>query len=147
MFACRDWRELSQQLIDSCAWVDFSQGCDIRIMTEEKAEYIRRMKIKQVHFAWDRYEDKNFIIPKFEMFKNLTGWDHRKMTVYILCGFNTTIEQDLERIYTLRDLGYSPYVMIYDKYKLKPKDDLKRMQRWVNSRFAFAAVKKFEDYK
>lgn len=147
MFACRDWKDLSQQLINSGAWVDFSQGCDIRIMTEKKAEYIRQMKIKQIHFAWDRYEDKDKIVPRFEMFKQLTGWDHRKMTVYVLCGFNTTIEQDLERIYTLRDLGYSPYVMIYDKYKLKPKDDLKRMQRWVNSRFAFAAVKRFEDYK
>lgn len=46
----------------------------------------------------------------------------------------------------MRDLGYSPYVMIYDKYKKKKKDNLVRMQRWVNSRFAFAACKKFEDY-
>ena len=45
MFACRDWKNLSQQLIDSKAWIDFSQGCDIRIMTEEKAEYIKQMKI------------------------------------------------------------------------------------------------------
>lgn len=29
MFACKDWKELSQQLIDSKAWIDFSQGCDI----------------------------------------------------------------------------------------------------------------------
>ena len=87
------------------------------------------------------------IVPKFEMFKRLTGWNYRKMTVYVLCGFNTTIEQDLDRIYTLRDLGYSPYVMIYDKYKLKQGDKLKHLQRWVNSRFAFAAVRNFEDYK
>ena len=33
MFACKDWKDLSQQLIDSKAWIDFSQGCDIRIMT------------------------------------------------------------------------------------------------------------------
>lgn len=147
MFACRDWKELSQQLINSGAWVDFSQGCDIRIMTSEKAEYIRQMKIKQIHFAWDRYEDRDKIVPQFELFKQLTGWDSRKMTVYVLCGFDSTIDQDLERIYMLRNLGYSPYVMIYDKHKLKPNDDLKRMQRWVNSRFAFAAVKRFEDYK
>lgn len=142
-----DWKELSQQLIDSRAWVDFSQGCDIRIMTEEKAEYIRQMKIKQIHFAWDRYEDKEKIIPKFEMFQKLTGWKRQKMTVYVLCGFDTTLEQDLERIYTLRDMGYSPYVMIYDKYKRAQGDELRRMQRWVNSRVAFAAVKRFEDYK
>ena len=46
MFACKEWRELSDQLINSGAWVDFSQGCDIRIMTQEKAEYIKRMKIR-----------------------------------------------------------------------------------------------------
>ena len=147
MFACREWKDLSQQLIDSGAWVDFSQGCDIRLMTEEKAEYIRRMKIKQIHFAWDRYEDREKIITKFKMFQELTGWGRWKMTVYVLCGFNTTLEQDLERIYTLRDLGYSPYVMIYEKYKLRRGDDLLRLQRWVNSRVTFAVVKRFEDYK
>ena len=147
MFACREWEELSRQLIESNAWVDFSQGCDIRIMTPEKAEYLKQMKIKQIHFAWDRYEDKDKILPKFRMFKELTGWDRRKMTVYVLCGFNTSFEQDLDRIYTLRDLGYSPYVMIYDKYRLKKRDPLKkRMQRWVNSRFAFMACERFEDY-
>ena len=146
MFACRDWKNLSQQLIDSKAWIDFSQGCDIRIMTEEKAEYIKQMKIKQIHFAWDRYQDKDIIVPKFQMFQKLTGWDRRKMTVYVLCGFDTTLEQDLDRIYTLRDLGYAPYVMIYDKYKLKKRDQLKRMQRWVNSRYAFMACERFEDY-
>ena len=104
------------------------------------------MKIKQIHFAWDNYEDKEMIVPKFEEFKELTGWSKQKMTVYVLCGYNTTIEQDLDRIYTLRNLGYSPYVMIYDKYKKKKKDTLVRIQRWVNSRFAFAACKRFEDY-
>ena len=146
MFACREWPELAGQLIESGAWVDFTQGCDIRIMTEEMAECIKRMKVKQMHFAWDRYGDKDLVIPKFEMFREVTGWDHRKMTVYVLTGYDTTIEQDLERIYILRDMGYSPYVMIYDKYKKKKKDNLVRMQRWVNSRFAFAACRKFEDY-
>lgn len=146
MFACREWPELAGQIIESGAWVDFTQGCDIRIMTEEMAGCIKRMKVKQIHFAWDRYGDKGMIIPKLKMFREVTGWDRRKMTVYVLTGYDTTIEQDLERIYTLRDLGYSPYVMIYDKYRKKKKDNLVRMQRWVNSRFAFAACKRFEDY-
>ena len=146
LFACKEWRNLSEQLIKSKAYVDFTQGCDIRIMTEEKAEYIKRMRIKQIHFAWDRYEDKKIIIPKFEQFRKTTGWGRGKMTVYVLCGYNTTIDQDLERIYTLRDLDYAPYVMIYDKYKKKRKDQLVRMQRWVNSRYAFMACERFEDY-
>ena len=76
MFACKEWKDLSQQLIDSNAWVDFSQGCDIRIMTDEKAEYLKQMKIKQIHFAWDRYEDKDIIVPKFKKFAELTGWKY-----------------------------------------------------------------------
>lgn len=30
--------------------------------------------------------------------------------------------------------------------KLRKGDPLKKLQRWVNSRFAFAAVENFEDY-
>lgn len=147
MFACRDWKDLSQQLIDSGAWIDFSQGCDIRIMTEEKAEYIKKMKIKRVHFAWDRYEDKDMIVPKFKAFKEITGWDKRKLIVYVLTNFNTTHEQDLERIYTLRDLGYWPDVRIYEKYKLPKGHETLRLQRWVNMRAIFEKIPRFEDYK
>ena len=146
MFACRDWKVLSQQLIDSGAWVDFSQGCDIRIMTDEKAEYLKQIKIKQIHFAWDRYEDKDIIVPKFKRFSELTGWKYWKMTVYCLCNFNTTFEQDLERIYTLRDLGYSPYVMLYEKEKLPVGHKLRKLQRYVNSRAIFRSCNSFEDY-
>ncbi len=147
MFACRDWKDLSQQLIDSRAWVDFSQGCDIRIMTDEKADYIKRMKIKQIHFAWDRYEDKDIIIQKFKAFKQITGWDKRKLPVYVLVNFNTTLEQDLDRIYTLRDLGYWPYVMVYERDKLPKGHVMRKLQRWVNMRAVFETTPKFEDYR
>lgn len=144
--ACPDWKDILQQLIDSKSWVDFSQGVDIRLMTEEKAEMIKRIKVKNIHFAWDRYEDKNKIIPKFRMFKELTGWDKRKMTVYALVNYDTTIEQDLERIYTIRDMGYWPYVMIYDKEHTKSNDTVRKIQRWVNMRAIFTTVERFEDY-
>lgn len=146
MFACREWENLSQQLIDSGAWVDFSQGCDIRIMTDKKAEYIKRMKIKQIHFAWDRYEDKEIIIPKFRHFKEIVGWEYQKLGVYVLCNFNTSFEQDLERIYTLRDLGYNPFVMLYNKETIPKGHRLKRLQRWVNNRIVFRTCERFEDF-
>lgn len=145
-FACKDWKELAKQLIDSGAYIDFSQGCDIRMMTQEKIDYLLRMKIKRIHFAWDRYEDKEIIVPKFKEFAKMTGWDKRKMGVYILTNYDTTLQQDLERVYVLRELGYGPYIMIYDKENVRKGHDLRRLQRWVNSRFAFAACEKFEDY-
>ena len=147
MFACRDWRDLAQQLINSGAWVDFSQGCDIRIMTEEMAQAIKQMKIKVIHFAWDKYDDKEKIVPKFEMFKNVTQWDKRRLGVYVLTNYNTTHEQDLERVYTLKRLGYWPYITIYEKEKLPRGHKTLQLARWVNNKFVFEACETFEDYK
>lgn len=147
ILACKDWRELLQSLIDSGAEVDFNQGLDIRLMTEEKAQMLNAIKIKEIHFAWDRYEDKNIILPKLQLYASIVHQSPHahKAIVYTLTNFSTTLEQDLERIYTLRDLGFWPYVMVYDKDHA-PKV-YKRLQRWVNMRSVFATVKKFEDYK
>lgn len=134
ILACREWKDLLQQLIDSKASVDVNQGLDIRLMTEEKAEMLKRIKTKNIHFAWDRYEDKDIILPKFQMFKELTGIDKRKLGVFVLCNFNSTLEQDLDRIYTLRDIGYSPYVMLYNKDIIPKGHIMRKLQRWVNNR-------------
>lgn len=146
ILACPDWKDLLQQLIDSKAWVDFNQGLDIRLMTEEKAKMLSQIKIKELHFAWDKYQDKEKILPKLKMFaehfkKLIEG--HRAI-VYTLVNFDTTFEQDLERIYTLRDLGYWAYVMIYDKEHCDQQ--YKTLSRWVNNRFVFAKIDRFEDY-
>lgn len=147
ILACSGWKNLMQQLIDSKAYVNFNQGLDIRLMTDEKAEIVKKIKVKNIHFAWDKYEDKDTIIPKFKMFKELTGWHYKKMTVYVLVNFNTTIQQDLERVYTLRDLGYNPYIMIYAKEHTKKGDTIRHMQRWVNNRLIFRSCDRFENYK
>ena len=146
LIACPDWKDLLQQLIDSRARVNINQGIDIRIMTPEKAEMIKQLRVESVHFAWDRYEDKELIVPKFEQFKKITGWGARKTGVYVLTNFNTTISEDLERIYTLRALDYTPYVMIYNKEQTKSTDTIRRLQRWVNNKRIFRTVKRFEDY-
>lgn len=147
ILACKDWKELLQQCIDSKAWIDFNQGLDIRVMTDEKAEMLKQIKIKEFHFAWDRYQDKDIILPKFKMFKEKTNINERKLMVYVLCNYDTTIEQDLERIYTLREMGYWAYVMLYDKEHIPRGHELHKLARWVNNRFIFAKCDNFEDYK
>ena len=146
ILACKEWKDLLQQLIDSKANIDFNQGLDIRLMTEEKAQMINACKVKEIHFAWDRYEDKGKVLPKLKMFAEVTKqrphWHNA--IVFTITNFDTTLEQDLDRIYTLRDMGYWPYVMVYDKAHANPI--YKRLQRWVNMRSTFAAVKRFEDY-
>lgn len=147
ILACREWKDLLQQLIDSNAWVDFNQGLDIRLMTEEKAEMLKQIKTKELHFAWDRYQDKEKILPKFKMFKEITGIRERNLLVYVLCNFDTTLEQDLERIYTLREMGYWAYVMLYDKEHIPKGHTLRKLQRWVNNRAVFATCPTFDEYQ
>ena len=77
----------------------------------------------------------------------MTNWDKQKLSVYVLTNYNSTFEQDLERVYTLRELGYHPYIMIYEKNKLMKGHRLLHLQRWVNSKVVFEAVAHFEDYK
>ena len=149
ILACKEWKSLLQQLIDARVEVDFNQGLDVRLMTEEKARMIASMKIKEIHFAWDRYEDKDKVLPKLKLFADVASPNiHKKQVhnaiVYTIVNFSTTLEQDLDRIYTLRDMGYWPYVMIYDKEHCKPI--YKALQRWCNNRFIFAKCERFEDY-
>lgn len=58
ILACRDWSDLLWQLADTKALVDFTQGLDARMLTDEKCDALGRIRMDEVHFAWDRYEDK-----------------------------------------------------------------------------------------
>ncbi len=107
---------------------------------------LSKLRVKRIHFAWDRYEDKDMILPKFQMFKDISKWGYSKLCVYVLTNFDTTFEQDLERVYTLRNMGYDPYIMVYDKAHTTTKDNVRRLQRWVNNRILFRAVPTFEQY-
>lgn len=143
--ACPDRIELLNQLAYSQAWIDFSQGLDIRFMTEDVARIINRMKIKMLHFAWDRRNEDERIIENLTYFKGITNLDFRRLRVYVLVNYETTIEEDLYRIYKLKELGYDPYVMIFDKENA-PRE-IKRMARWVNNKFIFRVCERFEDYQ
>lgn len=143
LLACSDWEELMQQLIDSKACVDFTQGLDIRLMTAEKADMIRQCKVKMLHFAWDNPDDE-LTFQKLKEYSKAFGTSERNQRVYVLTNFNSTHEQDLERVYRLRAIGYDTFVMVYEKWNA-PKET-KRLQRWCNNKFIFRAVQDFAKY-
>lgn len=145
LLACREHIEFLGQLRDSRAYVNFNQGLDIRLMHEEAALIINDIKLKDIHFAWDNPNDE--LSTDFELYSKVaTHRPHSSYgTVYVLCNFNSDIEGDLYRIYKLRELGYDPYVMIYDKPNA-PKQ-VRDIARWCNNRFVFKSCPDFRDYK
>lgn len=144
--ACCEWENILDQLMDSKAYVDFNPGVDARLLTPGKIEKIKQIKIKNIHFAWDRYKDKDIVLPKLKMFKEMTGWNRDKVAVYVLCGYDSTMEENLERIEEIRKLNFRPYVMLYDKQHIKRGDELRKLQRWVNAKQAFWKCS-FEEYQ
>lgn len=143
LLACPDHGRLLRQLVDSRAWVDFTQGLDIRLVTPENVALLNQVRTKSLHFAWDDPEDD--LTPYFRRFLKLTNIrDRRKRNVYVLTNYGSSHEQDLYRVETLRDMGFAPYVMVYDKPNAPPVT--RRLQRWVNNKRIFNTVDKFEDY-
>ncbi len=146
LLACPQHLDLLGQLADSGAWVDITQGLDARLLTEANIAAINRLKLKQIHFAWDYMKEREGVLRGLTLYKKLAT--HRPNgaygTVYTLVNYDTTMDENLERIYTLRDLGYDPYVMIYDKPNA-PRE-VRRLQRWCNNRLIFKAQPDFRKY-
>ena len=144
ILACPDWEDLLGQLADSGAEIDINQGADVRLLTPDKAEALSRLKMKRIHFAWDGKED---LEPMFRTAAEPFGKMIRahRVSVYVLTNYNTDMDWNLHRIYTLRDLGYDPYVMVYDKEHAP--HEIRRLQRWCNNKIIFKKCHRFEDYK
>lgn len=141
--ACPDKRDLMRQYRETGARIDFTQGLDIRLVNEADIDDLNAMKIKMIHFAWDKPEDD--LVNKLKMFAEKSRIkDPRRKTVYILTNYGSTMEENLYRIYTVRDLGYSPYVMIYNKPSAP--QEVRYLQRWCNNKIIFKTIPDFNDY-
>ena len=144
LLACPDHESLLLQLAGSRALVDFSQGLDIRLITRDNVALLNQIRTKAVHFAWDNPDED---LPRY--FRQFLEWtsikNPRLRRVYLLTNYGSTHEQDLYRVETLRQMGFDPYVMIYEKPTAPPIT--RHLQRWVNNKRLFYAIPSFSDYE
>lgn len=146
ILACKGHAELFEQLIDSGAIVDFNQGLDARLLTISDVMQLRRMKIKEIHFAWDLMKNSRFIIKGLNLWKRFGKKNRHGSwgTVYVLVNFNTSMAENLYRIEKCREMGFDPYVMVYDKPHAP--QEIKDLQRWCNNKIIFKSCA-WQDYK
>mgnify|MGYP002513249183 CR=1 FL=1 len=143
-FASPDWRDAIQDLSAQRLPVKF-HGVDVRIMDEEQAEALNKIKLKgYVHIAWDLPQLD--LTPRLEaMVKYIKPY---KIACYVLVGFNSKKEQDLYRLNTLKRLGIIPFVQPFRDYrnKRRPTQYEKDLARWANRAWLFKSMD-FEEFE
>lgn len=127
---------ICKQAIKEGVRLDFSQGLDIRLVNEQHASWLARVKTtKQIRFAWDNVGIESAVRRGLDILAGAGIKPHRLM-FYVLIGFDTTEAEDLYRILTLDGLGVDPFVMPYNT-----KDDYQRhFARWCNHKAIFKTV-------
>lgn len=146
LLACREHMDLLRQLEESHAQVDVNQGFDARLLTPENIAAIRRIRIKDIHFAWDLMKNSKRIVKGLNLWKRYGKKNKHGSwgTVYVLVNFDTTMAENLFRIYKLRDMDFDPFVMVFDKPNA-PRE-IRMLQRWCNNKKIFKSCPRFEDY-
>lgn len=132
VLACRDWKEVFDELIATGKKFQFKQGCDERLLTDEKCDYLfnKSKWIGDKIFAFDNIKDRRIVENKLQMIRKHTN---NQIKFYTFCGYNhdnidvydeefwvKDIVDLFERIKILMEYGCLPYVMRYKDYELSP---------------------------
>lgn len=145
LLACKDYPELLNQLAESGSHVDFTQGIDVRLLNSDNIEMLNRIKISNIHFAWDLPQMEDLILRGLKLYSKFGKIkDYRLKSVYVLTNYNTTHDYDMYRVNILKELGYYPYIMVYDKQNA-PKIT-RKLQRYVNNRWIYNTCSSFDEY-
>jgi len=138
-FGNPEWSDRIEEIKEYDLKVNFSQGINIRIISERQAQALSSVKAvnlnntnNQVTFAWDSITDEKVVRRGFERCVK-AGIKPYRMQFYVLIGYDSTPEEDLHRVLMLKDWGCDPFAMPYDKFNPYQR----RFVRWVNHRAIF----------
>ena len=144
VLACRDWKEIFDELNVTGKRFQFKQGMDERLLTDEKCEVLFNSKwIGDYIFAFDNIKDTRIVTKKLEMIRKHTN---KNPKFYCLCAYNhdepdsyseefwiKDVAELFERISILMSYHCLPYIMRYKDYELSPHKGIYiTLSRWCN---------------
>lgn len=134
-FAYPKWEEILDAIEATGKPFQFRQGLDLRLMTDRKAKRFNNTNYRgDFIFAFDHIEERDRIIEKIQLWKRYSS---KICKLYVLCGFESQDEKDIEntfeRIKILMRYGSMPYIMRYEDYKKsKYRSMYIELARWCN---------------
>lgn len=152
-FSDPKWRDTFEEILGEDLTVIDENGYDLRLLDDEKVEYLNRTKFSTViHFAWDDIKDERKIRRGLTTLKLLK---HHPQ-IYVMVGYpdlRPIDETDLHRCQVIVDAGFDPFVMVYNrirKSKSPIMHQLNQFQRMVNRTYIWRKLgfkKAWEVYK
>lgn len=111
LLAAPSAKETLSELVSTYVEVDFNQGLDIRLMNDEFAWYLKRVRTRKLRFAFDDISYENSVREGIRLLLQ-SGISPRHLSFYVLCGFKKN-DYALERMRILGSLKVDVYPMLY----------------------------------
>ena len=108
-----NWLDVVAELKELDVEVDFNQGLDARLITEDVAQELKGLRIRPIRLAYDLLSERNALqraIPALAA----AGFRRKKIVVYALFNFRDTPEDFLARVIDLLTWGVACYPMRYE---------------------------------
>jgi hypothetical protein len=125
---------VGNQAIDNHIKLDITQGLDFRFLTNEICTFLKKIPHVEYHFAFDNPALKSKVRQAIMMLQNA---GIQRSTWYVLVGFDTTFQEDLERLNFLRFWRQNAYVQ---RYNLLDKPEYIPLARWANQHHIFQGM-------
>jgi len=136
-FGQPNWQERANEIIDGGYRVCFNQGINIRLIDQEGANMLAKMKFrddsfktKRIYTAWDNKRDEKIFLQGIQCLLS-AGIKPKDIMVYFLCNYwEKGLTEDVwYRFNQMKDIGLLPYPMIFEKWTAT--HELKQFQEWV----------------
>ena len=146
VLASRHGIEQMRDMIGQDVRIDFNQGLDARLINEEVAEILSKLKwIRHIRMACDTDAMLKIVLKAVELLGRY-GVKPYRIFVYMLVQ---DIESAERRAIALRDAGVDVFAQPYRDFEnsVEPTKEMKDLARWVNRKQIFKSVQRFADYK
>lgn len=133
-----------QKIADKKIILDCNQGLDARLVDDDIAKLLAKIKFEKIRFACDSSSQMQPVKSAIEKIRKFSG-KKGSFFIYVLVK---DIESALDRVEFLRSIGADPFAQPYRDLNstTEPAKDLKRFARWVNHKAIFKTVE-WKDYK
>lgn len=146
VLACQHGLEQIEDMGGENVRVDFNQGLDARLITDDVAKLLSKLKwIRFIRMSADTDAMLNVVLTVIERLGKY-GVKPYKVFVYVLIQ---DIESAERRVMALREIGAEPFAQPYRDFttNAEPPREWRDLARWVNDKAIFMTVKTFAEYK